>query len=563
MTSARRVLSRPGLAVPDPFRPLWSLLTNVKFALLLVGSAAAAGLLAVVIPQMPGPMRANPAGRSAWLELQRQTFGPLTTPMERWGFFEVYHTWWFNGLWVLIIFAVTVCTVSRFPPIWRSIHRPPLRVPEAYFERARFRATVEAAVPPERVAAALRRRRFAVREAPRTGAAIELFADRFAWAQYGTFLSHLALLLLLVGGLLTKFAGFERVLALAETGAAAPIFDEPGPGQIFIELRDAIRRTDSQGNVTDFRSFITVRRGDETVACTVTVNGPCQAFGYRFHQAAFIDDLARLRITGPDGRPLYDDVFDFNGDVLFVPRLQVWYQGHLVLDRAIPQMATDPGPTDDRADDFALASFAVPGGEGDAAGLTVAWRRTGGDLFVVAGDAADEAHPLPPGRPVAFASGLEVLLAGQVAIPYRQVADLPGTVDALATVQMPRDAAGRPYLYLVGVDEHPLALLPGESKTTAAGYTYTFVGPVEGAGIDVRRDPGDTFIWVAVGLALVGLGLTFYVPRRRLWVRITDGRVVFAGLADRMSRFDRELAQLTEELRQAATPPVRHHQGRA
>ncbi|MCS7295612.1 MAG: hypothetical protein RMK15_10560, partial [Chloroflexota bacterium] len=66
MTSARRVLSRPGLAVPDPFRPLWSLLTNVKFALLLVGSAAAAGLLAVVIPQMPGPMRANPAGRSAW-----------------------------------------------------------------------------------------------------------------------------------------------------------------------------------------------------------------------------------------------------------------------------------------------------------------------------------------------------------------------------------------------------------------------------------------------------------------------------------------------------------------
>lgn len=560
MTSLRRTLSPPAFALADPFRPLWALLTNVKFALLLVGTAAGAGLLAVVIPQMPGPMRGNPAGRSAWLELQRETFGPLTTPMERWGLFEVYHTWWFNGLWVLIIFAVTVCTVSRFPPIWRSIHRPPLRVPEAYFERARFRATVEAHVPPEQVVAALRRRHFVVREASRTGRSVELFADRFLWAQYGTFLSHLALLLLLVGGVLTKFAGFERVLALAETGAAAPVFDEPGPGQIFVEMRDAVRGIDGEGNIIDFRSLITVRRGGEVVTCTVTVNGPCEAFGYRFHQAAFIDDLARLRIIGPDGRPLYDDVFDFNGDVLFVPRLRIWHEGRLVLDRPIPQMATDPGPTDDRADDFALASIAVPGGRGDAAGITVAWRRTGGTLFVIAGDAADEAHPLPPGRTVSFASGLQVMFAGEVAIPFRQVVDLPGAIDVPVTVQMARDGVGQPFLYFVGVDEAPLALLPGESATTSAGYTFTFVGPVEGAGIDVRRDPGDTFIWVAVALALFGLGLTFYVPRRRLWVRVTADRVQFAGLADRMSRFDRELAQLADELQRAA--PGAHHQGR-
>ncbi len=560
MTFARRTLSRPAFAFADPFRPLWALLTNVKFALLLVGTAAAAGLLAVVIPQMPGPMRGNPAGRSAWLELQRETFGPFTTPMERWGLFEVYHTWWFNGLWVLIIFAVTVCTVSRFPPIWRSIHRPPLRVPDAYYERARFRAAVEVPVPAELVAAALRRRRFAVREAARTGSAAELFADRFPWAQYGTFLTHLALLLLLVGGVLTKFAGFERVLAMAETGAAAPVFDEPGPGQIFVEMLDAVRGVDGEGNIIDFRSHITVRRGSDVVTCTVTVNGPCEAFGYRFHQAAFIDDLARLRITGPDGRPLYDDVFDFNGDVLFVPQLRVWYEGRLVLDRPIPQMATDPGLTDERADDFALASVAVLGGQGDAAGITVAWRRTGGRLLVVAGDAADEAHPLAPGRTVSFASGLQVMLAGEVAIPFRQVIDLPGAIEAPVTVQMPRDAAGQPYLYLVGVDEAPVALLPGESATTSRGYTFTFVGPVEGAGIDVRRDPGDTFIWVAVALALVGLGLTFYVPRRRLWVRVTGDRVEFAGLADRMSRFDRELAQLAHELEEAARG--NHHQGR-
>lgn len=560
MTSARREIPRPAFAAFDPLRPLWSLLTNVKFALFLVGSAAFAGLLAVVIPQMPGPMRANPAGRSAWLELQRETFGPFTTPLERWGLFEVYHTWWFNGLWLLIIFAVTVCTVSRFPPIWRSVHRPPLRVPPAYFEHARFRAALAAPVPAERVAQALRRRRFSVREVGSSSDTVELFADRFPWAQYGTFLSHLALLLFLVGAILTKFAGFERVLALAETGAAAPVFDAPGPGQIFVELHDAVRTIDSDGNIVDFRSLLSIRRGDEVVTCSVAVNGPCVAFGYRFHQAAFIDDLARLGIAGPDGRPLYNDVFDFNGDALFVPHLRVWYQGRLMLDRTIPQMATDPGPTDDRSDDFALAAVALPGGEGGAAGITVAWRRAGGSLVVIAGDATDDAHPLPLGERVSFASGLEAMFVSEVSIPFRQVVDLPGTVDGLATVQMPRDAAGRPYLYIVGVDEQPLALLPGESATNAAGYTYTFFGPVEGAGIDVRRDPGDTFIWVAVGLALVGLGLTFYLPRRRLWARVGPEGVEFAGLADRLSRFDRELAQLVDELRRWSGKSSGHHQ---
>src|SRR6185436_1597345 len=69
------VLQPSGL---DPLRTIWQLLTNVKFALVLVGLALSAGLIGVVIPQVPGPMRGNPAARSAWLELREQTYGPLT-----------------------------------------------------------------------------------------------------------------------------------------------------------------------------------------------------------------------------------------------------------------------------------------------------------------------------------------------------------------------------------------------------------------------------------------------------------------------------------------------------
>lgn len=543
----------------DPFRPVWALLTNVKFALLLVGLAGAAGLLAVLIPQMPGAMRGSPAGRAAWLEARRETFGPFTDLMDAYGLFEVYHTFWFNGLWVLIIVAVTVCTVSRIPPVWRTVHRPPKRVPDAYFERARGRVTAECSLPADRAAAelarALRRRRFRVERVAETEGRVYLFADRFPWAQYGTFLSHLALLLLLIGAFLTKFAGFERVLALAETGAAAPVFTRPGPGQIFVEMVDAIEGRDAEGNIVDWRSVLSIRRGDEVVRCVTTVNDPCRAFGYRFHQAAFISDLVRLRITGPDGRPLYDDVFDFNGDVLFVPHLRVSAGGRLLLDQPIPQLEVDPGFDPELTDDdLALAAVALPA-EAPVSGITVAWRRRDGDLLTLVQDASGETLPVAVRETVRFASGLEVELAREAAVPFRQVVDLPGKRDERVTVQMPTDSSGEPYLVLLGIEDRPVILRPGERYTTSSGYTYAFVRAVEGAGIDVRRDPGGTFIWVAVGMALVGLTVTFYVPRRRLWVRVGPNRIDVAGQAERSVRLEKELRAIVGEA--VGEPPGR------
>jgi len=121
-TTSASTLEPSGL---DPLRWAWQLLTNVKFALLLVGLAGIAGLIGTVLPQMPGPMRGNPAARSAWLELRRADYGPLTGLFDRLGFFEVFHTAWFNGLWFLIIVAVTVCTVSRLRPTIRAVRNPP------------------------------------------------------------------------------------------------------------------------------------------------------------------------------------------------------------------------------------------------------------------------------------------------------------------------------------------------------------------------------------------------------------------------------------------------------
>jgi len=556
MSTPGAARTRPLLPGFDPLRAAWALLTNVKFAVVLVGAALVASLLGVVIPQMPGPMRGNPAARDAWLQLQREDFGAVTTPMERLDLFEIFYSPWFNGLWVAILAAVAVCAVSRIRPTARSIHRPQREVPDRYFSTARFRADFSHPGGVDAVAGLLRRKWYRVRPtstAPSPeGEVSYLFAERFSWSAYGTFLSHLALLLLLAGGLLTRFGGFQRVLALAEDAPGARVFSEPGAGQIFITMTDAVRGVDEQGNVVDFRSFIEIRRGEETVTCVTTVNDPCSAFGYRFHQAAFFDDLARLRISDAAGRPIFDDLLDFDNRAAVLPHLRISAGDRVLYDQPVPQMASDPGASAGPEDDLGLAVLALDNGQA----VAVAWRADGDEgLALRASTAAGREVALAVPGASAQIDGLTLTYRGPAAVPAMRLDDLPGAPGP-AVVQMPRDRKGQPYLFISGLGAAPVIVRPGEEVVVpgvTGELTYRFDGQVEGAGIDVRRDPGDTFIWVAVPLATVGLAMTFYVPRRRLWVKVTPDRTYLAGVGDRAA-FGRELWRLGVALGAADVP---------
>lgn len=536
----------------DPFRVAWDLLTNVKVALFLVGLAGVGGLIGTVVPQLPAQMRGNSAAQAAWFELQRDKFGVFTETMRSLGLFEVFYSTWFNGLWALIIVAVTVCTVSRLRPTIRSVRRPPKSVGDRYFETAHHRASFSHPGGVEAVEDLLRGRRYRVERVREDGGTVHLFAERFAWSQYGTFISHLALLMLLIGGLLTFFVGFDRTLVIAEDTPAAPVFDEPGPGQLFVTIVDAYRGMDDRGNIIDYHSDIEVRRGDETVQCTATVNDPCKAFGYKVHQAAFFDDIARLRIVGPDREfPIFDDNLDFENEVAGVPLITVTdAAGNVLFDQVLPQMGTETGDDPGPKDDWALAALTFPRAPGAPAGdlvsYAVAWQFVKGRLeLVVMGDTLPPADLRKAGDFVTDGD-YTIRYTAARSIPAIRVDDMPGAVteDGSVMVQMPEDRNGNPYLYVSGIDSNNRAIVEGQELATPSGYRYSFLGKVEASGVSVRRDPGHSFIWLAVGMATVGLGITFYVPRRRAWVKVTPERTYIAGIAERTTRFSRELRQM-------------------
>jgi cytochrome c biogenesis protein len=64
-----------------------------------------------------------------------------------------------------------------------------------------------------------------------------------------------------------------------------------------------------------------------------------------------------------------------------------------------------------------------------------------------------------------------------------------------------------------------------------------------------KRDPGAPIIWLAFATLLLGLAITFYLPRRRVWARLrADGRLDLVGRSDRQVDFDREFGSLVDAL---------------
>jgi cytochrome c biogenesis protein len=153
-----------------------------------------------------------------------------------------------------------------------------------------------------------------------------------------------------------------------------------------------------------------------------------------------------------------------------------------------------------------------------------------------------------------------VLLAGELAGRPQGFITIPGSDVGLLLV-LDRSVDGIPLLALTGIWSTPP--VPGQGNIaflramglgdttepgTTAGYAITWQSAGAYTGMVIKRDPGQGLIWVAYASLILGLVLTFYFPRRRVWGRLADGRLELAMLADRYVDAEREFGRLLDDL---------------
>jgi cytochrome c biogenesis protein len=517
----------------DPLRLLWRGLVSVRFALGLIGFLALASLAGVLIPQLPVEMRGNPAAEAGWLEFQRGKFGFLTDPMDALGLFQVFRSLWFISGLALLVASVCVCTANRLPPIWRNVFSPQTRVPDEYLQGG---ASVSVAAPNvDALSREFARRRYRVTTAAE-GDATYVFADRYPWAQFATFISHLALILFLAGGFVTVVTAREQQVFIAEGEPALPVFAVDDRDHMQVAVEDAVGRFDASGFPLDFRtSLVVYKDGREVAQGVTTVSDPLHYGGYTFHQSFYFPDGAQLKVRDlTTGRTVYDEVLALTSSAA-TPQVVVRdAAGNVILDDAII-------PTDFIAD-AAGTTVTIPGtGRQFWIGARPGAENADWQLIVFETTQTEGARELLGTGQTAQLGAVSLTFAGITNVPSLVVKSVPG-LDGEGVAELSRGPSGD--LLTVGpIEGRALALSPGESAVLG-NYEYTFGGRREFSGITVRRDPGSMFIWVATGLFLLGLALTFYTPRRRLWGKIASGQAAFRGLGGRQLAVEREIREV-------------------
>jgi cytochrome c biogenesis protein len=96
----------------------------------------------------------------------------------------------------------------------------------------------------------------------------------------------------------------------------------------------------------------------------------------------------------------------------------------------------------------------------------------------------------------------------------------------------------------------PVRLRPGDQKVSdQLGISISLSDIGAYTLIIAKRDPGQGIVWGAFASLIAGITITFYRPRRRIWVRRTpDGSLSLVFRADRYVDVEREFGAVLDDL---------------
>ena len=462
--------SLPPMGAVGFARWLWRQLTSMRAALILLFLLALVSIPGSVLPQRG----TNPLRVDQWIEEN-----PATSPvLDALGFFDVYASPWFAAVYLLLFISLIGCVLPRIGVHVRTLRSQPPPAPRnlgrlpAYEE---FVVERPASVVLDEAAAALRSGRWRTRVAEGEWVA----AEKGYWRETGNLVFHLSLVLILVGvavgGLLgwrgnvvvREGTGFSNTLTQYDAWGAGRLMSADGLAPFSFTLEDfrvEFERSEAQrGSPSLFEADVIYRSepGADPVPVTIEVNQPLIANGAKVFLVGH-GYAPHLIVRDSSGEVVFDDT------VVFLPQ-----DGNFTSTGVIKVPDAEP-------------SLGFNG------------------LFLPTAALTEELGPhsvFPaPDYPAVFLAAF----TGDLGMDDGS----PQSVYTLDTTDLEQ----------VGLE----SLLPGDRWDIPGGVgSIEFVGLERWSSFQIAHDPGKELALISSVLAMVGLMLSLFVRRRRMWVRVS------------------------------------------
>ena len=263
---------------------LWKLFASVKLTIVLLLTLATTSIIGTLIPQNEAPM--------AYFE----TFGAfLFRIFSLLGFFDMYHSWWFRALILLLVVNIVVCSIDRLQATWKIIFVRHPRFNRGRYTQLKNRVEYGHDAEVGKLKALYQpvvARRFRYYRIEETAEGFAIYGERGRWTRLGVYVVHFSVVLLLIGGLIGSIFGFEGFVNIAEGESAQSIQlrNSNQKLQLGFEVRCDDFSVDfyDTGAPKEFRSSLTIlKQGKAVVQKDIIVNDPLRYEGISFFQASY------------------------------------------------------------------------------------------------------------------------------------------------------------------------------------------------------------------------------------------------------------------------------------
>ena len=225
-----------------------------------------------------------------------KAYGPgLVSLFDVFDITDMYHSWWFILLMVLLAVNIAACSFRTLPRTLKKVFRKDSEINEAAFRVWPIRYTGESRDPinevEQHVCAAVRH--LAGAPVVKTQEAVRyVYAERGAVTQLGMVFVHISILVILAGGLIGSIGGFIGQMTIVEgdTSGSAVLF----PGNREKTLPFSVRcdrfiiEFYDNGMPKEYRSDVTIfDEGKITASESIRVNHPFTYKGFKLCQASY------------------------------------------------------------------------------------------------------------------------------------------------------------------------------------------------------------------------------------------------------------------------------------
>ncbi|MEV6767796.1 cytochrome c biogenesis protein ResB [Nocardia sp. NPDC051030] len=489
-------------------RNTWRGLTSMRTALMLLFLLALAAIPGALLPQ-----RSLNKGKVDQYIADRPTLGPW---MDRFQLFDVFSSFWFTAIYVLLFVSLVGCILPRVLDHYRALRTPPVKAPRNLSRLPHHYSGSDTATPDEVIERArkeLRGWRTVVQPGTREGE-ITLSAEKGYTREAGNLVFHLALVGLLAAIAIGKLFGYEgNVVVIANDGPgfctttpavfdsfrAGNVNDGTGLTPLCVRVKDFKADYLPNGQAEMFTSNIQYQAGKDLNSDTwrdtaIQVNHPLRIAGDRVYLQGH-GFAPKFTVTFPNGQTRTESI-------QWKPDDATTFLSSGVL-RIDPPGGMYPSEEERRKHQIAIQGLFAP-------------------TALLHGSLLTSRYP----------AMTDPMVAVDV---YRGDTGLDtGRAQSLFSLDPEMIKQGRL------TKEQRVNLKPGDAATLSDGTKVTFDGAEEFVNLQVSHDPAQQWVLISAVTMMAGLLVSLLVKRRRIWLRVypqADGDekrrtvVEMAGLA--------------------------------